>query len=70
MPWFDAYEAAPGRPTGLHPHAAGCICTCPPPVEHHPCRSAPIPVYDHDDEPFIPAMPGLLGWLVALITAR
>lgn len=65
QPWFDAYETAPGRPTGLHVHAAGCVCTC------VPAPAAPfLPADEPDDEPLVPAMPGLLGWIVALITAR
>ncbi|WP_446224959.1 hypothetical protein ACTWPB_07530 [Nocardia sp. IBHARD005] len=36
-----------------------------------PPPPAPIlPPIEPDDEPYTPAMPGLLGWIVALITTR
>ncbi|MEU3011083.1 hypothetical protein [Nocardia asteroides] len=62
-PFFLAYEAAAGRPTGLHVHAAGCVCTCSPGPDRPFLPS-------EDDEPYVPAMPGLLGWIVALIVNR
>ncbi|MFF0546928.1 hypothetical protein ACFYTF_29235 [Nocardia thailandica] len=54
QPWFATYEAAPGRPTGTHVGQGGMTL-----------------INDPDDaDQLVPAMPGLLGWIVSLITAR
>ncbi|WP_218721409.1 hypothetical protein [Nocardia sp. MH4] len=55
MPWFDRYEAAPGRPTGLHVLTGGMTV---------------IPEPADDPEPVTPVVPGLLALLVSLIARR
>lgn len=65
MPWFDTYEAAAGKPTGKHVHTVG-PCTCIP----EPSQPFLRPVEPDDGTPLVPAMPSLLGWIVALIVRR
>lgn len=70
MPWFDSYDAADIRRRERIREHGGVVA--PSGAVLYPDRpdpTPPAPVLPPEPMPE-PAMPGLLGWIVALITTR